>query len=200
MSRLFPEIIIKCPKQGWLSEDDDCRGPTDEEQTAKYPAQEEEKLRTFPKNTVLSVFASSLGEAAAAAAAKSLQSCPTLCDPRDGSLPGSPIPGILQARILEWVDISFSNAWKWKVKLKSFSRVRPLATPWTAAHQASPFHGIFQARLLEWGAIAFSIIYDSYWLFNKVIFNELFFIRFSFHTVRSWMQNEPFGYLYVVLH
>ena len=68
--------------------------------------------------------------------AKSLQSCLTLCDPRDGSPPGSPIPGILRARTLEWVAISFSNAWKWKVKVKSFSRVRLLATPWTAAHQA----------------------------------------------------------------
>ena len=61
----------------------------------------------------------------AAAAAKSLQSCPTLCDPIDGSPPGSPVPGILQARTLEWVAISFSNAWKWKVKGKSLSRVRP---------------------------------------------------------------------------
>ena len=72
----------------------------------------------------------------AAAAAKSLQSCPALCDPIDGSPPGSNIPGILQARTLEWVAISFSNAWKWKVKVKSLSRVRLLATPWTAAHQA----------------------------------------------------------------
>ena len=72
----------------------------------------------------------------AVAAAKSLQSCPTPCDPRDGSPPGSPVPGILQARILEWVAISFSNAWKWKVKVKLFSRVQPLATPWTAAYQA----------------------------------------------------------------
>ena len=71
-----------------------------------------------------------------AAAAKSLQSCLTLCDPRDGSPPGSPIPGILQARTLEWVAISSSNAWKWKVKVKSLSHVRLLATPWTAAHQA----------------------------------------------------------------
>ena len=71
-----------------------------------------------------------------AAAAKSLQSCPTLCDPRDGSPPGSAIPGILQARTLEWVAISFSNARKWKVKMKSLSRVRLLATPWTAAYQA----------------------------------------------------------------
>ena len=71
-------------------------------------------------------------------AAKSLQSCLTLCDPRDGSPPGSPVPGILQARTLEWVAISFSNAWKWKVKVKSLSRVRLSATPWTVAHQAPP--------------------------------------------------------------
>ena len=71
-----------------------------------------------------------------AAAAKSIQLCPTLCDPRDGSLPGFPIPGILQARTLEWVAISFSNVWKWKVKVKLLSRSRLLATPWTAAYQA----------------------------------------------------------------
>ena len=64
-----------------------------------------------------------------AAAAKSLQSCPTLCDPIDGSAPGSPVPEILQARTLEWVAISFSNAWKWKVKEKSLSPVRLLAIP-----------------------------------------------------------------------
>ena len=68
--------------------------------------------------------------------AKSLQSCPTLCDPIDGSPPGSAIPGILQARILEWVAISFSNAWKRKVKVKLLTRVRLLATPWTVAFQA----------------------------------------------------------------
>ena len=73
---------------------------------------------------------------AAAAAAKSLQSCPTLCDSIDGSPPGSSGPGILQARILEWVAISFSNAGKWKVKGKSLSHVRLLETPWTAAYQA----------------------------------------------------------------
>ena len=72
---------------------------------------------------------------AAAAAAKSLQSCPTLCDPIDSSPPGFPVPGILQARTLEWVAISFSNVWKWKVKVKSLSRVRLVATPWTAAYQ-----------------------------------------------------------------
>ena len=75
---------------------------------------------------------------AAAAAAKSLQSCPTLCDPIAGSPPGSPIPGILQARTLEWVAISFSNAWKWKVKVKLFIHVQLFATPWTAAYQAPP--------------------------------------------------------------
>ena len=92
-----------------------------------------------------------------AAAAKSLQSCPTLCDPIDGSPSGSPVPGILQARTLEWVAISFSNAWRWKVKVKSLSRVRLLATPWTVCSPpASSIHGIFQARVLEWGAIAFS--------------------------------------------
>ena len=80
----------------------------------------------------------SLGASLAAAAAKSLQSCLTLCDPIDGSPPGSPVPGILQARTLEWVAISFSNAWKWKVKVKMLSRVQLLATPWTAAYQASP--------------------------------------------------------------
>ena len=70
------------------------------------------------------------------ATAKSLQSCPTLCDPIDGSPPDSPVPGILQARTLEWVAISFSNAWKWKVKVKSLSHVWLLATPWTMAYQA----------------------------------------------------------------
>ena len=77
----------------------------------------------------------------AAAAAKSLQSCLTLCDPMDGSPPASPVPGILQARTLEWVAISFSDAWKLKVKVKSLSRVRLLATPWTAAYQAPPSMG-----------------------------------------------------------
>ena len=77
------------------------------------------------------------GLPAAAGAAKSLQLCPTLCNPIDGLPPGSAVPGILQARTPEWVDISFSNAWKWKVKVKSLSRVRLFATPWIAAHQAS---------------------------------------------------------------
>ena len=97
----------------------------------------------------------SVWAAAAATAAKLLQSCPTLCDSIDGSPPGSTLRGILQATTLEWIAISFSNAWKWKVKVKSLSRARLLATPWTAAQQAPPSHGIFQARVLEWVAIAF---------------------------------------------
>ena len=76
-----------------------------------------------------------------AAAAKLLQLGPTMCDPIDSSPPGYPVPGILQARTLEWVAISFSKAWKWKVKVKSLSRVRLLATPWTAAYQAPPSVG-----------------------------------------------------------
>ena len=74
----------------------------------------------------------------------SLQSCPTLYDPIDGSPPGSPIPGILQARTLEWVAISFSSAWKWNVKVKSLSHVRLLGTPWSAAYQAPPSMGFFR--------------------------------------------------------
>ena len=89
--------------------------------------------------------------AAAAPAAKSLQSCPTLCDPIDGSPPGSPVPGILQARTLEWVAISFSNAWKWKVKVKSLSRVRLLATPWATAYQAPPSMGF--SRQEYWSGV-----------------------------------------------
>ena len=87
----------------------------------------QEYLRECSKDSAISFFT-------AAAAAKSLQSCLTLCDPTDGSPPGSAVPGILQARTLEWAAISFSNAWKWKVKGKSLSRVRLAVTPWTAAY------------------------------------------------------------------
>ena len=88
---------------------------------------------------------------AAAAAAKSVQSCPTLCDPIDGGPPGSPVPGILLARTLEWVAISFSNAWKGKVKVKSLSRVRLFATPWSAAYQAPPSMGF--SRQKYWSGV-----------------------------------------------
>ena len=88
---------------------------------------------------------------AAAAAAKALQLCLTLCDPTDGSSLGSPVPGILQARTPEWVAISFSNAWKWKVKGKSLSRVRLFTTPWTAAYQAPPPMGF--SRQEYWSGV-----------------------------------------------
>ena len=87
--------------------------------------------------------------------AKPRQLCPTLCDPIDGSPPGSPVPAILPAKTLEWVAISFSNAWKWKVKVKSFSHIW-LSDPMDCSLPGSSVHGIFQARVLEWGAIAFS--------------------------------------------
>ena len=99
----------------------------------------------------------------AAAAAKSLQSCPTLCNPIDGSPSGSSVPGILQARTLEWIAISFSNAWKWKVKVKSESEVaqscRTLSDPMDCSLPGSSVHGIFQARVLEWGAITPQFVY-----------------------------------------
>ena len=84
-------------------------------------------------------------------AAKSLQLCPILCDPIDGSPPGSSVPGILQARTLEWVAISFSNAWKWKVKVTLLSHVRLLVTPRTAAYQAPPSMGF--SRQEYWSGV-----------------------------------------------
>ena len=84
-------------------------------------------------------------------AAKSLQLCPTLCNPIDSGPPGSPVPGTLQARTLEWVAISFSNAWKGKVKVKSLSHVRLFATPWSAAYQAPPSMGF--SRQEYWSGV-----------------------------------------------
>ena len=105
----------------------------------------------------------------AAAAAKLLQSCPTLCDPIDGSPLGSSVPGIPQARTQEWVAISFSNAWKWKVKVQSLSHARLLATPWTAAYQAPPSMGF--SRQEDWSGMplpslskAWSLVKHIVWL------------------------------------
>ena len=102
---------------------------------------------------------------AAAAAAKSLQSCPTLFDPRDGSPSGSPVPGILQARTLEWVAISFSNAGKWKVKVKSISRVRPLSTtrllcPWDFPAKSTGVgcHCLLQKERTKWDKRSYIIL------------------------------------------
>ena len=107
------------------------------------------------------------------------QSCPTLSDPMDCSPPGSPVPGILHERTLEWVAISFSNAWKWKVKVKSLSPVWLLATPWTAAHQAPPSMGFSRQKYwsgvplsslilcllsLKFYLVYYSVIRSSIWL------------------------------------
>ena len=108
-----------------------------------FPSSIFPSIRIFSNESVLCI--------AAAATAKSLQSYPTLCDPRDGSLPGSPVPGILQARTLEWVAISFSDAWNWKVKVKSLSHVWLFVTPWTAAYQAPPSMGL--SRQEYWSGV-----------------------------------------------
>ena len=125
------------------------------------------------------------------AAAKSLQSCPTLCDRIDGSPPGSPVPGILQARTLEWVAISFSNAWKWKVKGKSLSLVRLLATPWTTAYQAPPSMEFSRQEYwsgvplpsLPWGLVRLNII--SHVMNHLYLFfqNLLVFIIWNFPSL-----------------
>ena len=96
---------------------------------------------------------------ATASTTKSLQSCPALCDPIDGSPPGSAVPGILQARTLEWVAISFSNAGKWKSESEVAQLCPTLSDPMDCSLPGSSIHGIFQARVLEWGAIAFSLLY-----------------------------------------
>ena len=130
----------------------------------------------------------------AAAAAKSLQSCPTLCDPIDGSPPGSPVPGILQARTLEWVAISFSSAWTWKVKVKSLSRVRLLVTPWTAAHQAPPSMGF--SRQEHWSGSpvpspdpALAFCYSSSTPYVYCCFG-LFFLFFFYWSILPLQHGE----------
>ena len=118
---------------------------------AQVLKQEKEGQITQPPNSHLSHFEIYTFVIHAAAAAKSLQSCLTLCDPIDGSPPGSSVPGILQARTLECVAISFSSAWKWKVKVKLLSPVWLFATPWTAAHQAPPSMGF--SRQEYWSGV-----------------------------------------------
>ena len=122
--------------------------------------------------------------AAAPAAAKSLQSCPTLCNPTDGSPPGSPVPGVLQARTLEWVAISFSNAWKWKVKVKSLSRVRLLATPWTAAHQAPPSMGFSRQECWSGLPLPSPLYIPTY----AYIFIQKS-IQYSYHHIFSYVKD-----------
>ena len=127
-----------------------------------------------------------------AAAAKSLLSCPTLCDPIDGSPPGSAIPGILQARTLEWVAIFFSNASKWKVKVKLLSRVRLFATPWTAAYQVPPSMGF--SRQDYWSGLPLPspnswflcLIYSIYFAKKK---KKMFIILVWLPCVGVWDTN-----------
>ena len=146
-------------------------------------------------------------------AAKSLQLCPTLCDPIDSSPPGSPVSGILQARTLEWVAISFSNAWKWKVKVKLLSHVRSSATPWTAAFQAPPSMGF--SRQEYWSGVPlpspeeisslshsivslyfFALIAEEDFLVSpcyslelciQISISFLFFLAFSFSSFLSYL-------------
>ena len=131
--------------------------------------------------------------AAAVAATKSLQSCPTLCDPTDGSPPGSPVPGILQARTLEWVAISFSNARKWKVKVKSLSRVRPSATPWTAAYQAPPSMGF--SRQEYWSGVPVPSYSSSNFNFLMNLRTVFFFFLMAapIDVLTKSAEKFPFG-------
>ena len=99
-------------------------------------------------------------------AAKSLQSCPTRCDPIDGSPPGYPVPGILQARTLEWVAISFSSAWKWKLKVKSLSCIWLVVTPWTAAYQAPPSMGFSRQEYWSGVPLPSPTLHYSHWYFS----------------------------------
>ena len=126
--------------------------------------------------------------ATAAATAKSLQSCPTLCEPIDGSPPGSPVLGILQARTLKWVAISFSNAWKWKNKVKSLSRVWLPATPWTAALQAPLSMGF--SRQEYWSGVPLpSPILATDYFFKSKFWTSLVvqWLRLDFTMQRMWV-------------
>ena len=129
--------------------------------------------------------------------AKSLQSCPTLCDPIDGSPPGSPVPGILQARTLEWVAISFSNAWKWKVQVKSLSHVWLLATPWTAAYQALPSMGF--SRQAYWSGVPLPSPVDGHISWSNIYWGQSGNIHQSYMCIYSHtnpqMYNFNFRYL-----
>ena len=138
-----------------------------------------------------------------AAATKSLQSCPILRDPIDGSPPGSPVPGILQARPLEWVAISFSSAWKWKVKMKSLWL---LVTPWTAAYQASPFTGFSRQEYWSGVPLPSPELLNNHPIFIRVTLSVPFdsaaahlvtnhsyscrykIIHYSFHFMFKWLH------------
>ena len=127
--------------------------------------------------------------------AKSLQSCPTLCDPIDGSSPGSPIPGIL-----EWVAISFSNAWKWKVRVKSLSRVQLFATPWTAAYEAPP--SMVFSRQEYWSGVQLPSPYNHeiwpHYIMHNIILKNLWYKNFKIqHTIRWSKKQNIKNYVFV---
>ena len=118
------------------------------------------------------------------AAAKSLQSCPALCDPIRQPT-GSAVPGILQARTLEWVAISFSNAWKWKVKMKSLSRVRLFTTTWTAAYQAPPSMGF--SRQEYWSGLPLPSPYSWQLLIFSPSLKFCYFKNFIYVILKFYM-------------
>ena len=128
--------------------------------------------------------------------AKSFQSCPTLCNPVDGSPPGSAVPRFIQARTLDWVAISFSSEWKWKVKVKSLSCVQLLVTPSTAVYQAPPIHGIFQARVLEWGVIAYIYIWKIYIYIYIFIYSSIL----SSDIYEKLIYMEELIYIYILIY
>ena len=123
----------------------------------------------------------------AAAAAESLQLCPTLCDPIDSSPSGSTVPGILQARTLEWVAISVSNVWKWKVKVKSLRRARLLATPWTAAYQAPPSMGFSRQEYWSGVPLPSPSVFFYIELISSSIKNILLITSFGFFMNVFWL-------------
>ena len=148
---------------------------------------------------------------AAAAAAKLLQSCPTLCNPIDGSPPGCPVPGILKARTLEWVAISFSSEWKWKVKVKLLSHVQPSATPWTEAHQGPSSMGFsrqewgvkqkWQDRRVEWILIMVNIVKATRLVHSEAILLSkiLFYIKnLETHQENFCSLQLKVSYLYIL--
>ena len=126
----------------------------------------------------------------AAAAAKSRQSCPTLCNPIDGSPPGSPVPGILQARTLEWAAISFSNAWKGKVKVKSLSHVQFFVTPWTAAYWAPLPMGF--SRQESWSGVPLPSLYKPSYLPLVLLKSHLPFLKIIYSPLRDLNPPAPF--------
>ena len=137
----------------WLTPYSQCRGPRFDSWSGNYiPHAATKSLHTATKDPLCNnEDQRSRMAQLRPGTAKSLHSCPTVCDPIDSSPPGSPVPGILQARTLEGATISFSNAWKWKVKVKALSRVWLLATPWTAAYQAPPSMGF--SRQEYWSGV-----------------------------------------------